>query len=246
MVRPARRGVTTPLRGPRIRSRAMVAGAAVLVLAAGCAGSASQTPIPASTPAAPSATPTPPATLPATPAPAMVADPLGDVAFPDPPAYLDGQAAGVARDAGAFIFRFTLAEPIPPVPEIPDGWDSLGWSFCLDADRAAPKGYPFAPGTPAPCEFIILLRSSGGPLQGELIDRRTLQDGEDAVVTPVDPSIDGATVTVSLLVGALGDPASFRWVWAATVLGQLGTNAFMDVDEIPDSSFANPAPWPPS
>jgi len=174
----------------------------------------------------------------------MIPDPQGDVALPDPPGYLDGLAAGVVKDAHAFVFRFTLAEPIPAVPEIPSGWGSLGWSFCVDTDPGAPKGYPFSPRTSAPCEFIILLRSNGGPLQGELIDRRPLGDGNGAVVTRVDPSIDGATVTASVPVRAVGDPAAFTWVWASTVLGQLGTNAFMDVDEVPDSSFADPAPWP--
>jgi hypothetical protein len=259
MVRLARPGVTTPLRSSRARSLAMVAGVAVLVLAAGCTGSASLTPVPiatrgsTATPAptsAPAPTPTPPATSPAaattTPAAAMIADPPGDVGLPNPPGYLDGLAAGVAKDAGVFIFRFVLAEPIPRALEIPNGWDSIGWSFCLDTDRAAPKGYPFSPSTAVPCEFILLLRSSGGPLKAELIDRRTMQDGKDAVVTPLDNSIDGATVTVSLPVGAIGDPASFTWVWATTLLDQLGTNTFKDVDEIPDSSFADPAPWPPS
>jgi hypothetical protein len=176
----------------------------------------------------------------------MIPDPQGDVALPDPPGYLDGLAAGVEKDADAFVFRFTLAEPIPAAPDIPSGWDSLGWSFCVDTDPGAPKGYPFAPKTSAPCEFIVLLRSNGGPLKGELIDRRPLRDGSEAVVTQVDPVIDGATVTASVPAGAVGDPASFTWVWAATVLGQLGTNAFMDVDQIPDSSFAHPAPWPGS
>lgn len=188
----------------------------------------------------------PPATVLPPPAAAMVADPQGDVGLLV--GYLDGVAAGAAKGGDAFTFRFTLAEPIPPAPEIPSKWDSLGWSFCLttEAASAAPKGYPFAPTTAIPCEFIILLRSSGGPLTSELIDRRPLRDGKDAVVTPLDASIDGATVTVSLPVSALGDPAAFTWVWAATLLGQLGTNHFKDVDEIPDAGFMRPAPWPPS
>jgi len=186
------------------------------------------------------------ATLLSPPAMAMIADPQGDVGLKI--GYIDGLAAGVAKDGDAFTFRFTLAEPIPPAPEIPSKWDSLGWSFCLttEAASAPPQGYPFAPTTAIPCEFIILLRSSGGPLTSELIDRRPLRDGKDAVVTPLDTSIDGATVTVSLPVSALEDPASFTWVWAATLLGQLGTNHFKDVDEIPDSAFMRPAPWPPS
>lgn len=225
---------------------------AVPTFLAACSGAPATSPGPPATPpgtppATVSAPPsTPPAVAAATPPLAMAADPRGDVALPDPPAYLDGLAAGIVKDAEAFVFRFTLAEPIPSAPEIPSGWDSLGWSFCLDTDPAAPKGYPFSPKTSAPCEFIILLRSSGGPLQGELIDRRPLQDGNSVVVSPVSLSVDGTVVTASLPGRALGDPASFTWVWATTLLGQLGTNAFMDVDEIPDSSFADPASWPGS
>jgi len=189
---------------------------------------------------------TPPATAPTSIATAWIADPQGDVGLPDPPGYLDGLAAGVAKDADAFRFSFALAESIPAAPEIPNGWHSLGWSFCIDTDAAKPMGYPFAPTTAAPCEFIIQSRSSGGSLKAELMDRRTLQDGKDAVVTPLDASIDGATVTVSLPVSALGDPASFTWVWFATLLDQLGTDAYTNVDVIPDSSFVHPAPWPPS
>ena len=186
---------------------------------------------------------TPPATAPTSIATSWIADPQGDVGLPDPPGYLDGLAAGVAREADAFLFSFALAEPIPAAPEIPNGWDSLGWSFCLDMDKAAdPKGYPFAPSTAAPCEFIIQVRSSGGPLTGVLMDRRALQDGGDAVVTPLDASIEGATITVSVPVGALSDPASFTWVWFSTLLDQLGTDAYMNVDVIP----ATAAPWPPS
>jgi hypothetical protein len=222
----------------RLQGIAFAIATPVLLVACGGGGATSF--------AAPAPTPTAPTTQPATPAPAMKLDRQGDVAFPDPPGYLDGQAAGVANNAGALTFRFTLAESIPGAFEVPNGWDSLGWSFCLDTDPAAPKGYPFSPTTSAPCEFIVLLRSSGGPLQGALIDRRTMQDGRDASVTPIDPTIDGTTVTVSVPAGALGDAASFTWVWASTLLGELGTDVFMDVDEIPDSSFANPAQWPPS
>ena len=231
-------GSVTRRRAPRQVRHGIALVIAAPVLLAACSG-VGATP-PATLPA------TPPATLPATPAPGMIVDPQGDVGMPDPPGYLDGLAAVVTKDAAAFIFRFTLAEPIPPAFEVPKGWESLGWSFCLDTDPAAPKGYPFAPARSVPCEFIILLRSSGGPLEGELIDRRTLLDGTDATVSPLDLSIDGATVSVSLPAAALGDPASFTWVWATTLLGKLGTNAFEDVDEIPDSSFADPAPWPPS
>jgi len=226
---------------------ALLIAAPAILGACGNAPAASPMPSALSPPAATS-TATPPATPPlVTPAAtAMIADPQGDVALPDPPGYLDGLAAGVVKDGDAFVFRFTLAEAIPAAPEIPSGWDSLGWSFCLDTESGAPKGYPFSARTPAPCELIILLRSSGGPLKGELIDRRPLRDANDVVVTQVDPSIDGASVTASVLARAVGDPASFTWVWATTLLGELGTNAFMDVDEVPDSSFADPASWPGS
>ena len=190
---------------------------------------------------APTSSPTPPPTPASTSlATGWIADKQGDVGLMV--GYLDGLAAGVARDAGTFLFSFALAEPIPAAPEIPNGWDSLGWSFCLDMDKAAdPKGYPFAPSTAAPCEFIIQVRSSGGPLTGELMDRRALQDGGDAVLTPLDASIDSATVTVSVPVSALSDPASFTWVWFTTLLDQLGTDTYTNIDVIP----ATAAPWPP-
>lgn len=223
----------TGLRAPRQVLRGIAFVIVVLVVLAACSVAPTSPPATSPTPA-----PTPAPTSLAT---GWIADRQGDVG--PMVGYLDGLAAGVARDAGAFLFSFALAEPIPAAPEIPNGWDSLGWSFCLDMDKAAnPKGYPFAPTSAAPCEFIIQVRSSGGPLTGELMDRRTLQDGGDAVVTPLDASIDSATVTVSVPVSALGDPASFTWVWFTTLLDQLGTDAYMNVDVIP----ATEAPWPPS
>lgn len=172
----------------------------------------------------------------------MVSDPAGDVG--GAPEFLDLLGAGVSEADDTFTFTFTLAEPVPASFEVPKGWDGLLWSFCLDTDASrTPTGYPFNGGTPAPCEYIVAAVSTGRRVTGLVLERGSGATGEDRTSAPV--VADGANLTVSVPAESLGTPTRFTWVAAGTELALPWPNdLFADVDEVPDASFAGPAPWP--
>lgn len=172
----------------------------------------------------------------------MLSDPAGDAG--DAPAFLDLLAAGVSEADRTFTFAFGLAEPIPASFEVPKGWDGLLWSFCIDTDASkTPTGYPFSGTTAAPCEYIVAAVSTGHDAKGLVIERGSGSAGKPRTSTPV--IVDGANLTISVPADVLGDPARFTWVAAGSELTLPWPNdAFTDVDEIPDTSFAEPAPWP--
>jgi len=100
-----------------------------------------------------------------------------------------------------------------------------------------------------PCEFIVLEMSQGGEVTGTLIDRRPLLDGKQAVTTPIPVTISGMEVLTSVSVRTLGNPARFTWIMAThEVMLPLGSDhlEFATPDQVPDSSFSDPAPWPPA
>ena len=171
----------------------------------------------------------------------MVSDPAGDAGGAQ--GFLDLQAAGVSEAHNTFTFTFTLAEPIPASFDVPKGWDGLLWSFCLDTVTSKnPTGYPFSGATSAPCEFIAAAVSTGRQVAGLLIDR-----GSGAAVdarTSIPAVMDGANLTISVPAASLGNPTRFKWVAAGTELVLPWPNdTFVDVDEVPDASFAGPAQW---
>jgi hypothetical protein len=176
----------------------------------------------------------------------MIADPPGDALMPSAPGYVDALSAGVFEAGDKFSFAATLAAQIPPRLELPTGWDALLWSFCLDTDDpSAPSGYPFAASTTVPCEFIVAALSKGKGVAGTLIDRRPLLDAKEAATTPIPVVLDGTTITMVLPAARLGDPTRFTWVMATSALTlPLPNDEFLDVDEVPDSSFNQPAQWP--
>jgi hypothetical protein len=183
---------------------------------------------------------------PASHADGMISDPSGDTLMPSAPGYVDALSAGVFEAGGTLSFTFTLVAPIPTRFEVPTGWDALLWSFCLDTESSSdPAGYPFAASTVVPCEFIVTAVSRGTGVTGALIDRRPLLDAKRAATTSTRVAFDGATVTLAVPAAKLGDPATFTWVMATTALTLPWPNdEFLDVDDVPDSSFSQPAGWP--
>lgn len=183
-----------------------------------------------------------------TPSPTVlgIADPRGDAGVPETMGYLDALSADVSKSGGAFEFSFTLAQAVPASFDVPAGWDALFWSFCLDKDpRRAPLGYPFGFATAAPCEFIVVARSTGGPITGVLIDRQPLVNADDAISETIPVTVRGAEIRATVPASRLGRPRRLRWVMATTELTlPLGNDNFVDLDEVPDESFARPARWP--
>jgi len=212
----------------------VIAGVALIaMLVSGCAGSDERT-------TEPTAQPAPPTTV------QGIEDTRSDALVPDSLPYMDALSADVSKSDDTFEFSFTLAEAVPESFEIPARWDAFLWSFCLDTNpRTVPVGYPFARTTGVPCEFIVAERSNGGPLTGFLIDRRPLLNGDEAITAPIDVTVDGAGIGATVPASRLGDPDRIWWVMATTELKlPLGNDHFLDLDQVPNDSFALPARWP--
>jgi hypothetical protein len=221
-----------------MRRTTLLLGVATIVLTACSSSTVDAAPTPTTPVTVVTASPT---VLP----PGSIADGSGDVLLPVD--YLDATSAAVSRQDGVFVFTSTLVEPIPASFEPPTPWDAILWSFCIDTDLSTmPRGYPFTKPTPVPCEFIVTAASEGGAMTGTLIDRRPLLDGKDAATPSIPITVDGTRVSASVSAEQLGSPKRFTWVMAMTVLSlPWPNNDFLDVDEVPDSSFSDPAPWPP-
>jgi hypothetical protein len=216
-----------------MRPRVMMGLALIAVLAFSCSQADER-------PTASSSRPTPwPSVL-------GIVDPKGDALVPEAIGYLDALSAHVSKSGGAFEFSFTLAEAVPASFDVPAGWDALFWSFCLDMDpRHAPIGYPFAFTTAAPCEFIIVARSTGGPITGVLIDRRPLVNADDAITVSIPITVSATEIRATVPASRLGRPRRLRWVMKTSeVTLPLGNDNFVDLEEVPDESFTRPGRWP--
>jgi hypothetical protein len=178
--------------------------------------------------------PAPPPTL------VGIEDPRGDAGGPED--YLDVLSADVSKSRGAFEFSFTLAQAVPNAFDVPAEWDELFWTFCLDMNPRAPVGYPFASTTAVSCEFIVIARSTGGPITGVLIDRRPLVNVEDAITSSIPVVVRDAAIRATVPAARLGHPRELRWVMKTSeVTLPLGNDDFVDWDQVPDGRFAR---WP--
>jgi hypothetical protein len=212
--------------------RLRIWGLALIVLAFGCSRGSEDVPEPVTRSSPP---PVP------SPRPDGIEDARGDALVPE--AYLDSVSAHVSKNGRDFEFSFTLAEAVPPSFDVAAEWDGLFWSFCLDTDpRMALAGYPFSLSTEAACELIVIARSTGGAITSILLDRRPLENAEDALTVPVPIAVDGATVTSTVPARRLGNPSHFRWVMKTSEVAlPLGNDNFLDLDEVPDGRWAR---WP--
>lgn len=168
-----------------------------------------------------------------TPSPILrgVEDPEGDAFVPE--GYLDVLSADVTKSGGAFAFSFTLAEAVPASFDVPAGWDALFWSFCLNTSSRSPVGYPFSVSTSVSCEFIVIARSTGGPITAVLIDRRPLVNVEDAITVSVPIAVRGSAIRMTVPASRLGHPRQFAWVMKTSEITlPLGNDDFIDLDEV--------------
>ncbi len=175
--------------------------------------------------------------------------------------YQDEVRAEITKKGNTFVFVMTLAGAVQGNPPFPSWADILLWDFALDTRPTAfPVGYPFTKNTAASWEFVIghFVYASGftDPLNptsspGILIDRRPLLTGGQAIVTPIQFTIDGAKMTWVVDAALLGDPSTFQWA-AGTSAWQTsgddvknGYNQGRHFDFVPNLNLgASLATWP--
>jgi hypothetical protein len=139
-------------------------------------------------------------------------DPAGDARY-KAPGYLDLVQAEATKQGQNFEFRTVVAEPIPlSLPNLPPGNRLVLWLWGLDTDpTTAPQGTPVSPGVPIAAEFVLRVVWNGTAFSGELIDRRPLLTGGEAVVTPLPFTIASNQVSMAVPASAVGNPTSFLW-----------------------------------
>ena len=175
--------------------------------------------------------------------------------------YQDILSVEISKKGSTFVFVMTLAGAVQDNPPFPSWADILLWDFALDTRATEfPVGYPFTKNTAAPWEFVIghIVYASGftDPLlptssPGVLIDRRPLLTGGQAIVTPIQFTIDGANMTWVVDAALLGDPSTFQWA-AGTSAWQTsgddvknGYNQGRHFDFVPNLNLgASLATWP--
>jgi len=170
------------------------------------------------------------------------------------PGHLDVVAATVERAAdGSFAFDLTLASALPPAPGAPGAGTPAGWAVCIDL-------YPFVVSalygqlpTGMPCQLIVQTLWDGTRLSGQLIDRRAVGAGVPASAEPFVPSVEGASIRMSVPAESLDRPSWFLWSVfteeldtsdALEMLAARGPAAAHHVDAAPDGGVAAPLAWP--
>ncbi len=159
------------------------------------------------------------------------------------PDYLDLIRGEITLQGGIFIFKLTVAGPVPDEPFEPQG-RLIDWFIGIDTDPTTfPTGFPTPPNSAFQCEFNVDIFWDGTDFDAILIDRRPSLVGEDAIVTRIPFNID-VTLEGSLLRGELtasvssrmlDKPRSFGWVvFADLVPGDFGNFGFLPTDIMPD------------
>jgi len=153
-------------------------------------------------------------------------DPVGDYVAGSPcggqicEPWQDITAAEMTHVAGGLRMGMTLAAPIPGWPALPNGIKSIVWAWRLDTDPAtSPSGYPLPPGIDSPFEVVVQLQWNGQAFSGQVIDRRPLLSGGQAMVLPVTANVSGNALDVMVPGGLVNLPEAFRW--------RASTNAYM-------------------
>jgi hypothetical protein len=187
----------------------------------------------------------------------VVTDRIGDAAFnlntgpgstKKAPDFQDIVRSEISKVGRTFIFTSEFAGPLPAEP--PGSSGSLGWyewDWGLDTDPASfPSGLPFPPGQALGIEFFPALIADGTTYSAILVDRRPLLSGNEAVVTPVDFMISGATITLYVDASLLDDPSSFGWAAFTEIRhAHWGSEGFDIADFAPDLNLGAPfATWP--
>jgi len=155
--------------------------------------------------------------------------------------YQDIVSAQVDAEGGVFTFAMSLAADVPAAPALPGGITVQAWAWNLNTDPTFPPGYPFAPGSVAPPEFMVEVLWDGTSFTGTLLDRRPALFGAEAVSTPISFDIDGATISATVDADLLDNPSGFSWIARTGDVVQVGSNGLHLFDRAPDSG---PALWP--
>ncbi len=178
-------------------------------------------------------------------------DPLGDAfifqILVEPqraPDYLDLIRGEVTLQGGIFIFKLTVAGPVPDEPFVPQG-RVIDWAWLIDTDPATfPTGFPVAPGIALPSEFCVEVLWDGTDFDAILIDRRPALLGEDAILTPIPFNIDGNELSASVSRRMMDRPRSFVWNGITDLFPSFGeNNSHLVVDFFPND-FATELTWP--
>jgi hypothetical protein len=162
----------------------------------------------------------------------VVADPVGDALY-KAPAFMDIVRAELTEESGTFVFRMTVAAPIPNDPRVPPPANaSIRWAFPIDSDPATfPEGDPFPRNQPGPAEFNTRVFWDGGAFTASLLDRRPLLAGGEAILTPLSFTVSGSEIRVAVPASLVG-ASSFRWgavtVYASTAPGGNNGGHFVD------------------
>ncbi len=177
-------------------------------------------------------------------------DPEGDAFFlgifdakpQEAPDYLDLIRGEVTLQGGIFIFKLTVAGPVPDEPFVPQG-RVIDWFIGIDTDPTTfPTGFPNSPGFAFRCEFNVDIFWDGTDFDAILIDRRPSLVGEDAIVTRIPFNIEGNELTASVSSRMLDKPRSFEWVVLTDLVpGGFGNFGFLPTDFMPDDGAAT---WP--
>lgn len=140
-------------------------------------------------------------------------DPVGDANF-SAPAFQDVVFVQMTRTAdGDFDLLMEMAGPVPAAPPMPPPANTeITWSWNFDLDPTTfPAGYPYFRAR-GPAEFSVGVSWNGVEFAGTAVDRRPLLTGGEAILSPVEFSIDGTIVRAHLAGAAIGDvPSSFAW-----------------------------------
>ena len=177
----------------------------------------------------------------------IISDPTGDAVASDGSGVIgapnqDIVSASVGTKGGRFVFGIDVAAALRNHPVGRPQSVLQEWSWNLNTDpSASPAGFPFAPTTAAPPEFIVMVLWNGTRFEASVIDRRPLLAGEEAVITHVPYQIEGESLTVFVDSGLLGNPESFAWVARTNNwIVPMGTGNPQTLDRAPDAS---PAFW---
>jgi hypothetical protein len=222
------------------------------VLVAGCAGATSPPPTPASQGPGASSRPV----LAISNNAIAVVDTLGDArtaAGQPGPGHLDVVAAKVERGAnGSFAFDLTLASALPLTPQAPGAGTSLDWAVCIDlCPFVVSDMYGQLP-TGMPCQLIVQALWDGSRLSGQVLDRRAVGAGVPASAESFVPSVEGASIHMSVPAESLGGAGWFLWsvfteeldtADALELLAARGPTAAHHVDAAPDGGVAAPLQW---
>ena len=165
---------------------------------------------------------------------ASYSDPSGDADF-KAPGYQDIIRAEIAKESDGFVVRMEVAAAVPANPPLsPPARVEIHWVWAFNLDPATPRGYPIAPGLTLPGEVHARIAWNGTSFSGEVIDRRPLLSGGEAIITQALFNIEGSTLELHVPSAVVGNPTSFGWgVLTQDWSGPVGTVGYHFVDIIP-------------